>query len=279
MNKKDIAVIIPIYKCSFDKYEQVAFRQCVSVLGDYSIVVVKPENLNEERLSASFSSFCDALPEIRYESFDNAFFEGISGYNNLMLSEVFYRRFVKYEYILIYQLDAFVFRDELLEWCKYGYDYIGAPWIPYDSIIENISHRCNAVKWYFYKFFKPEKLILRQYNGSKCTVDINRYCFYQVGNGGFSLRKPSVFLKTVIKYRKKIKSLIFNDGLFYPEDVFFCLEVGWKLKKPGYRKAMRFSVEENPRFCYLQNGSRLPFGCHAWTRKEYADFWKDYIIV
>ena len=45
-----------------------------------------------------------------------------------MLSSEFYRRFSKFEYILIYQLDAFVFKDQLNYWCKKGYDYIGAPW-------------------------------------------------------------------------------------------------------------------------------------------------------
>src|SRR6185312_14561683 len=34
-----------------------------------------------------------------------------------------------YKYILFYELDAWVFRDELNYWCTKGYDYIGAPWL------------------------------------------------------------------------------------------------------------------------------------------------------
>ena len=45
-----------------------------------------------------------------------------------MLSPEFYRRFSDTDYILVCQLDAYIFRDELLSWCKKEYDYIGAPW-------------------------------------------------------------------------------------------------------------------------------------------------------
>jgi hypothetical protein len=45
------------------------------------------------------------------------------------LSEEFYQAFTDFEFMLIYQLDAFVFRDELADWCRSGYEYIGAPWL------------------------------------------------------------------------------------------------------------------------------------------------------
>lgn len=51
------------------------------------------------------------------------------GYNRLMLSEDLYSAFSNYEYILICQSDAYIFRDELKEWCEAGYDYVGAPWL------------------------------------------------------------------------------------------------------------------------------------------------------
>ena len=41
--------------------------------------------------------------------------------------DTLYSRFEKYEYMLIYQLDAFVFSDRLMEFVEAGYDYIGAP--------------------------------------------------------------------------------------------------------------------------------------------------------
>lgn len=46
-----------------------------------------------------------------------------------MLTKEFYLRFRQWEYLLIYQLDAYVFQDELMDWCNKGYDYIGAPFL------------------------------------------------------------------------------------------------------------------------------------------------------
>lgn len=39
---------------------------------------------------------------------------------------------------MIYQLDAWVFNDELSSWCSLGYDYIGAPFFPYRGKNVNI---------------------------------------------------------------------------------------------------------------------------------------------
>ena len=45
------------------------------------------------------------------------------------MTEQFYRAFSAYEYILIYQLDCLVFASNLKEWCRKGWDYVGAPWL------------------------------------------------------------------------------------------------------------------------------------------------------
>ena len=61
-------------------------------------------------------------------AFNDTYFESIYGYNQLMLNVEFYEAFSK-KYILIYQTDAFIFKDDLNYWCEKDYDYIGAPWI------------------------------------------------------------------------------------------------------------------------------------------------------
>ena len=63
------------------------------------------------------------------ETFDPAYFTSIQGYNRLLLSTEFYQRFLGSAYLLICQLDVFVFRDELAGWVARGYDYVGAPWV------------------------------------------------------------------------------------------------------------------------------------------------------
>lgn len=117
------AVVIPIYKpfrADLNWYEPISLRRCLEVLGHHPIVFVAPEGRQFDYLPS----------EIDYtvETFDPIYFSNINGYNALMLRPDFYERFRRFEYILIYQLDAFVFSDRLEEFCRLGYDYIGAPW-------------------------------------------------------------------------------------------------------------------------------------------------------
>ena len=117
------AVVIPIYKpryADLDWYEKISLERCIKVLGHHPIIFIAPDDRE-----------FDYLPtEIDYsiERFEQNYFSGRNGYNILMLNPNFYNRFRDYEYILICQLDAFVFSDRLEEFCRLGYDYIGAPW-------------------------------------------------------------------------------------------------------------------------------------------------------
>lgn len=66
--------------------------------------------------------------KFNYIPFDDKWFESVSTYSVFMLTKEFYEKFTSYEFLLIYQLDAWVFRNELEYWCAQGYDYLGAPW-------------------------------------------------------------------------------------------------------------------------------------------------------
>ncbi|AYN03261.1 DUF5672 family protein [Flavobacterium sp. 140616W15] len=120
--KNTVKIIIPIYKEHFGELEEKSFLQCVKVLKNYDIVLVQPEGLDNSYITNEFN-------QIKAISFPKRYFENIDGYNELLLSSLFYEAFLDSEYILIYQLDAFVYKDALEEWCQKGYDYIGAPWI------------------------------------------------------------------------------------------------------------------------------------------------------
>ena len=58
-------------------------------------------------------------------------------YNKLKKSKFFYRLFSEYDFILTYELDSYVFRNELRTWVAKEYDYIGAPWPPFYVNREN----------------------------------------------------------------------------------------------------------------------------------------------
>ena len=122
IQKPDIVVVIPVYKATLSAAEQATVAQGRDVLAAYTRILVCPKSLDT-------SAYLAIDADLQMEYFDDTFFANIKGYNQLMMSPSFYARFRKYQYLLIYQTDAWVFRDELLDWCQKGYDYIGAPWV------------------------------------------------------------------------------------------------------------------------------------------------------
>ena len=84
MEKKDIVVVIPIYKATLTKYEEMSLNQCVKVLADYPLVVVKPVSLDINALLLRYSL-------LKVENFSNSCFADLRAYNKLVLEEDFYQ--------------------------------------------------------------------------------------------------------------------------------------------------------------------------------------------
>ena len=95
MEKKDIVVVIPIYKATLTQYEEMSLNQCVKVLANYSLVVIKPTSLDINELLSQYSL-------LKVENFPDDCFSNLRAYNKLVLSEDFYQRFVDYQYMLIF---------------------------------------------------------------------------------------------------------------------------------------------------------------------------------
>ena len=256
-NKK-VAVIIPFYRESIDHFERIALEQCNKKLGSHTLIAIKPHKLTLPE-DANAIRFTDVV------SFENSYFENIEGYNKLMLSAEFYETFLAYDYILIYQLDAFVFKDELDYRCQQGFDYIGAPWL------RDIEHP---------DFAKAIKSKLKYYLHTRYDTHIkgepSKYQYEnKVGNGGFSLRNVRKFYNLCIKHKAMIDMYLEKGTHHYNEDRFWSIEVNRKnkvLNIPDYKTGAKFSIEHAPPRALKLNNGQLPFGCHAWDRT--LDFWR-----
>lgn len=119
---KQVVVVIPVYTEDLTSFERVSLAQVRKVLGRYDICFMAPDRMR---------TFLEGHGA-RAEYWPDACFADRRGYSKLLLTPEFYERFSTYEYLLLYQLDAFVFSDRLAEFCEMGYDYIGAP-MPYWS--------------------------------------------------------------------------------------------------------------------------------------------------
>jgi hypothetical protein len=257
-----VAVVIPVYKPIPTAYELISLTQCQRVLGSYTTCLVAPHSLD-------ISFYREFSPTLQVKTFDKSYFADIQGYNRLMLSEQFYESFAHVEYILIHQLDAFVFRDELADWCQQNYDYVGAPWLrdrDFTGWQDQVSFlfRQRIATWLDLK--KNDGVTPRE------IISLNG-----VGNGGLSLRRVPAMLRCLRRFRNKI---IQYEGIHqhqYNEDVFWGVEVNryWPLLRiPSYRKALQFSVEFYPQWAIEHyNNGQLPFGCHAWDIHG-KDYWR-----
>lgn len=213
-----VAVVVPVYKQILSEMEIISYQQLLKILGQFDIVIIAPNGLN--------------LPlemkenNINVEYFDTEYFRSVHSYSCLMLSEGFYQRFLKYQYILIYQLDAFVFKNELLHFCSLGYDYIGAPWL---------SGFCEY-------------------------TNLKRKILY-VGNGGFSLRRVEACLNVLCRHQKLRR--IYQER---NEDAFFSACGDEIFRVAPKKIALTFSFEREVKACFKENDNKLPFGCHAFER-------------
>lgn len=254
---KQVAVIIPFYKNDITAYEEIALKQCFKILNGYDVIAVKPNHLH---LPAKVTKY----PFFKTVAFDDGYFSSIQGYNRLMLDAIFYQAFLNYEYVLIHQLDAFVFADELTGWCNSGFDYIGAPWI-------------RPVRQGFIKSIKNsiENYIHVRYNIKKNGLPSPKQLINRVGNGGFSLRRTQLFYDLSIKYSGQIAAYNNHNSHYFNEDVFWSIEINRKhklLNIPGYKTALKFAFEFHPAQALTLNNQKLPFGCHAWDLE--LDFWR-----
>ncbi|MBE9598806.1 DUF5672 family protein [Pedobacter sp. MC2016-24] len=259
---QQVAIVIPFYKNSLSYDDAFALNQCFKVLSNYPIIAIKPKSLNVDFLikNTQFQSII---------SFEDKYFKDIHGYNELMLSSIFYKTFLNFEYILIYQLDAFVFSDQLSDWCKKDYDYIGAPWLyPFD--------KKNSISKFFLNI---KSLLYKRYNISNNGLPKSKQLIKGVGNGGLSLRRVKKFHDLSIKFKDLANQYLAEGMLEFNEDIFWSVALNRKKKNlhiPNYKIALKFSVETYPELAFKLNHNQLPFGCHAWDK--HLDYWKPILL-
>jgi len=258
-----VDIIIPIYKKIPDDDDLISLNQVFEILNNYKITFIHPKTLDINAYK-KFEAF--------FISFDDIYFKNIYGYNQLMMNTDFYKQFSE-KYILIYQTDCFVFKDDLMDWCEKDYDYIGAPWI-------RSSEKIPYLKLFFDKTISRFKTYINFKENGKWQND-KSLLYNNVGNGGLSLRKRKKFIEILEKIPNVVDIYLRkeNSGQFYAEDVFFSIEPernGIIFSKPNYKEACKFSIENKQQKAMEINKGELPFGCHRWNKER--NFWKPYFL-
>ena len=258
IKKSEIAIVVPIYKLPLSSDDKTCLNQLFKVMTGYDIIAIYPKSLDLNDICLEYP----LLIKLPMESFH---FSSLRSYNKLVLSSTFYDAFSNYKYILINQLDTYIFSDELCQWANSGFDYVGAPFVPDKDKYWNWLRRL----WCKINFS------LRRYNGT----NPHHSQWYQVGNGGLCLRNVSKFQTITKKYRQQIDDDLSDEKDFYPEDLWLSFELKGedRLKTPDWKTALNFSIECSPQKCMDITKGKLPFGTHAWTLDKHRSFWQNII--
>lgn len=263
MISKKVVIVIPTHRPNLTADDKISLAHLKKHLKRYDTFFVIPKKISSKNLSSY---------GFKVKKIDNNFFGTLRKANEMYLTKKFYEIFKKYDFMLIYQLDALVFSNQLEKWVNSGYDFIAAPW--FRPIIGYLSYK---------KGYPPSG-----------------------GNGGLSLRNIHKFIKILdIVNKSAIRSskdllrrrLWFLEALIrgkshqiwlnapasnYPfnEDGFWSLEAPKydpTFKVAPFKTALKFAFERFPRKCFELNNSKLPFGCHAWKKYD-EKFWVPYLL-
>lgn len=255
-------VVIPVYKKQPSEEEMKSLRQGIRILGKHDICLIGPASLD---LTVYKQTFDEAGVSFLTAHFDEEFFASQRGYNRLMLNLAFYQQFAEWDYMLIYQLDAYVFSDQLDAWCEKGYDYVGAPFLKLNRTIDPV----NSGNGGFSLRYIPAFIRLFSHTGKVLTAKglwhFNRY------RG--PLHRLPLTIRGVFGYRNYLSYFLHEPTL--NEDLFYSMlgnsALHWRI--PSTNEAMYFSFEGGPSSLFART-KQLPFGCHAYMLNEYETFYK-----
>lgn len=181
-------VLIPTHKANPNDQERQSFLNTLTVLHAWPVKLLLLKGTSADLY---IQLAIKAGKDVEVTWADDGHLGSFENYNRMALSPSFYESMGNFEYMLIVQLDAWVFRDELRYWIQRGYDSVGAP------------------------LFLPR---------GRNNLSIFREMFPSGGNGGLSLRRIAKHKqvltggKTRVNWRLLVQWLlfvIFRTGFTY----------------------------------------------------------------
>lgn len=228
---KKICIIVPVYKQTLNLFEKISLQQLLKVLGKYPIYFIQPDTIEINYKELNNRKY-------NTRKFNKWYFQNTETYSELMLSPFFYENFLEYKYMLVYQLDSFVFYDGLSDFCDMDYDYIGAPqyhvWTK-DVVVGNGGLSLRKIDTALNVTRNYEKIVREPYYREYFKKWEDNFFSYCGGKSEIDFTVPDVSLANTFSVVMDVENGIQNIPV---------------------------------------NG--LPFGTHAWHRMNF-EFWRDII--
>ncbi|MBD1393299.1 DUF5672 family protein [Mucilaginibacter glaciei] len=265
----NICVVIPVHQPVPSVHELISLKAAASKLNIYDCYLVHPQGMDISAYTAVFANLI-------LQPVDALCLTSVEQYNKLKLNLAFYKLFEAYQYMLTYELDAYIFDADFEAVGALEFDFIGAPFFegywdaaPGAQLVKGCNsgfsirnnHSCIQVLsamgrfkpgWFLYRVSLAYSSRLRQWlnkiTGGKYEIYLSgKFAFYFAD---FHLNEDVVWTEVV-------------------PQMFPCFKVADPIS------ALKFSFEYNLADSLRLNGDKLPLGCHAW--QKHIDFWGPYI--
>ena len=179
--------------------------------------------------------------QFRYIKYSDICFSSINAYNNMLVLNVnHYGDISNYDYILTYQLDGYIFDNELDYFLNKNYDYIGGYYLPVFSDRSKYNNYDN--------------------------IDTEHHLSM---NGGVSLKNIKFCIDSIKKYYNDyLNGCEFNSVHSYlNEDTFFSLFYNTEVNALD---SIRFSLNwAGAESHYAINNFKYPFCCHGINKSNF----------
>ena len=229
-------IVVPVYKPALDELEHFSIEYSLARLAGHPVVFIHPEGLDTGYYAERFGGQYLPLPR--------EFFASHRNYNQLCYETGFYAQFAQFSHMLLLQPDALVVSTGLASWLEAPYDYLGGP---------------EATEYQY------DLRTIAPFNRLGFMEPVRLYgC-----NGGLSLRRPAAIIDALNEY-PELTQVFRSHGVGIGEDIFFSLlgRVSRAFRVPNEVAASRFAITDNFAQWQAFNDGKLPFGFHAWYRRE-----------
>jgi hypothetical protein len=267
--QKRMCVMIPVHKPQPTADELISLQACRRHLAEYDCYLVHPAGMDTRAYIAAHHALI-------LKPVDPDWLSSIERYNKMKLSLSFYDLFAAYNYMLTYELDAFIFSADLEQANAFKFDYIGAPFFEgYWAAVPGAPFIKGGNSGFSVRNVQACITVLRSMGKFKL-----RWMLYKI----FLSNLPSLKLRLNRLTKYKYEVFISGSFGFYFADFHLNEDVVWSEIVPQLfptftiadpLSALKFSFEYNLNDSLRLNNGELPLGCHAWFK--HLDFWKKFI--
>lgn len=275
-------VLVPAYSAAPSAWELHALRNNLAVLRRWPVALLAPEDFDA---SAYYDVAARQGAKLGLVGFPAQCFRSVPDYNRLCLSLELYERVRAYDYVLIMQLDAWLFCDEVGEWLAKGYDYVGAPVYagvdgcerPHLAGVGNGGLSLRRVAWC--------RTVVESLCGSgiwltpRGAVEYQTNRWFWDGGGARRAWHYAVRAAKMMFGWRNTRRYWQQHSLWDEDQVLSFLAArayGLQPRLPSATEAATFAFDKEARCLFALTG-RLPMGCHAFRRYEWAEFWTHHI--